>query len=169
MEIGKHTYGKPVVIAGTKFGNLRIGKYCSISTEVIIFTGREHRKDWVTTYPFPAFFDQWPEAKDIAECETTKGDVIIGNDVWICHGVTILSGVTIGDGAVIGAHAVVTKDVAPYAVVAGNPAREKSKRFPEATIEKLLALKWWNWPEEKIRQNIGILCSPDVEKLFLEN
>ena len=121
--------------------------------------GREHRKDWVTTYPFPAFPDVWPEAKDIPGVEISKGDVIIGNDVWICYGATILSGVKIGHGAVIGARAVVTKDVEPYAVVAGNPAREIKKRFTPKQIQKLLDIAWWDWPEEKIRENIKMLCN----------
>ena len=166
MEIGKHTYGNPTVIKGRNSGDLKIGKYCSISEQVLIMLGREHRKDWVTTYPFPAFHEAWPEAKDIPGVEISKGDVIIGNDVWICFGATILSGVTIGDGAVIGARAVVTKDVAPYAVVAGNPAREIKKRFSDEQIKKLLEIKWWDWPEDKIRENINILCSPDIEKIY---
>lgn len=165
MAVGKYTYGNPTVFKGRNAGELKIGKFCSISNEVVIFLGREHRKDWITTYPFPAFGGDWPEAIDIPECERSKGDVIIGNDVWICYGATILSGVTIGDGAVIGARAVVTKDVAPYAVVAGNPAREISKRFNDETIAKLLDLKWWDWEDDKIRENIKILCSSEVEKL----
>jgi acetyltransferase-like isoleucine patch superfamily enzyme len=159
MNIGKHTYGTPIVFKGRNAGDLQIGKYCSISEQVVIMLGREHRKDWVTTYPFPAFPDVWPEAKDIPGVEISKGDVIIGNDVWICYGATILSGVKIGHGAVIGARAVVTKDVEPYAVVAGNPAREIKKRFTPKQIQKLLDIAWWDWPEEKIRENIKMLCN----------
>jgi len=167
MEVGKYTYGKPVVFRGRYAGDLKIGKFCSISNEVTIFLGREHRKDWITTYPFPAFPGDWPGAEEIAGCERTKGDVIIGNDVWICYGATILSGVKIGDGAVIGARAVVTKDVAPYSVVAGNPAREIGKRFNDEIIKKLLDLKWWDWTDEKIKENIKTLCSTEIDNIFL--
>jgi len=165
MEIGKYTYGHPTIIKGNNAGNLIIGKFCSISDQVVILLGREHRKDWITTYPFPAFPGDWPEAAEIPECERSKGDVIIGNDVWICYGATILSGVNIGDGAVIGARAVVTKDVPPYAVVAGNPARIIGKRFDDKMIEKLLELKWWDWSEERIRADIKILCSNNFKEL----
>jgi acetyltransferase-like isoleucine patch superfamily enzyme len=165
MEIGKYTYGKPEIIKGDNSGDLFIGKFCSIASGVVILLGRNHRKDWITTYPFPAFPGDWPEARDIPECENSKGDVIIGNDVWIGLGATILSGVRIGDGAVIGARAVVAKDVAPYAIVVGNTAREIGKRFDEKTIEKLLDMKWWDWAEERIRADIRILCSPNTDKL----
>jgi len=166
MEIGKYTYGNPIIIKGDNSGNLKIGKYCSIAVQTVILLGRNHRKDLVTTYPFPAFPDLWPEAQLIPECENSKGDVIIGNDVWIGYGATILSGVTIGDGAVVGAQAVVTKDVAPYAVVVGNPAREVKKRFDDDTIANLLILKWWDWPEQKIKENINILCSTNIKNLW---
>lgn len=166
IEIGEYTYGRPMVIAGYHKEKLVIGKFCSISTEVTVILSREHRADWVTTYPFPAFAGHWPEAAEIADCERAKGDVIIGNDVWICYGATILSGVTIGDGAVIGAKAVVTKDVPPYAVVAGNPAIIKKYRFDEATIEKLVNFKWWDKDERWIKDNIKILCSIPRENII---
>jgi acetyltransferase-like isoleucine patch superfamily enzyme len=105
-----------------------------------------HRVDWISTYPFPAFTDKFPEAKGIEQFVTTKGDVTIGNDVWIGQHVTILSGVTIGDGAVIGAHSVVGKSIPPYAIAVGNPARVIRYRFDEKTIEMLLKIQWWNWP-----------------------
>lgn len=165
-EVGKYTYGKPIVFRGRGAGSLKIGKFCSISNEVVILLGREHRKDWITTYPFPAFGGDWPEAQEIKEFETGKGDIIIGNDVWICYGAIILSGINIGDGAIVGARAVVTKDVPPYTIVAGNPAREIGKRFDEDIISKLLDLKWWNWTDEKIKNYIDILCSSEFEKLW---
>jgi len=158
-RIGDHTYGKPRVISWGEGTSLTIGKYCSIGTNVIIFLGSEHRIDWVSTYPFPFL---WAEAKSIPGHPSTKGDVVIGNDVWIGFGVTILSGATIGDGAAIGASSVVARDVPPYVIAAGNPAQVIRYRFDEETIRKLLQIKWWNWPDEKVRENIHLICSDSI-------
>ena len=143
---------------------LKIGRFCSIAQEVIFFMGGNHRLDWVSTYPFNGFREIWPEATEVNNF--SRGDIVIGNDVWIGYGASIFSGLTIGDGAVIGAHAVVTKDVPPYAIVAGNPARILRYRFDEQTIAKLLELKWWDWPEQKINENMALLCSPNLNALF---
>jgi acetyltransferase-like isoleucine patch superfamily enzyme len=158
--IGDYTYGKPRVVSWGEGTSLRIGKYCSISTHVIIFLGSEHRTDWVSTYPFPYL---WKEASATKGHPFSKGDVIIGNDVYIGYNVTILSGVAIGDGAAIGACSVVTKDVPPYAVVAGNPARVLRYRFDEEAIENLLKIKWWDWPDEKVKENIHLICSDSID------
>lgn len=119
-DIGKWSYGKLKILARREGASLKIGSFCSFSTEVKIFLGGEHRTDWVTTYPFNKL---WKSAKTFTGHPSTKGDVIIGNDVWVGHAAVILSGVMIGDGAVVGANAVVTKNVPPYGIVAGNPAR----------------------------------------------
>ncbi|MCB0625276.1 MAG: CatB-related O-acetyltransferase [Saprospiraceae bacterium] len=95
----------------------------------------------------------------------SKGNIVIGNDVWIGYKAVILAGVTIGDGAIVGSHAVVTKDVEPYSIVGGNPAREIRKRFPAAQIDLLLQLRWWDWPAEKITENLHLLTSNDPEAL----
>jgi acetyltransferase-like isoleucine patch superfamily enzyme len=158
--IGEYTYGIPEILYWRKDIKLIIGKFCSIGHDVKIILGGNHRPDWVTTYPFPALNGYWPEAQDIKGHPTTKGDVVIGNDVWICDRVTILSGINIGDGAVIGAGTVVSKDIEPYSIVIGNPAREIRKRFSQDIISKLLQIKWWNWPLGEIRDNIKLLCSP---------
>lgn len=158
--VGNYTYGKPRVVSRGEGTSLRIGKYCSISTHVIVFLGSEHRTDWVSTYPFPSL---WKEARSIKGHPFSKGDVIIGNDVYIGYNVTILSGVTIGDGAAIGACSVVTKDVPPYAVVAGNPARVLRYRFDEESINKLLKIKWWDWADEKVKENIHLICSDSID------
>ena len=128
-EIGDYSYfgGKPRILDWNNNAKLKIGKFCSIAENVKIFLNADHRIDWITTYP-PNLV-----CKDLSKIKghpTTKGDIIIGNDVWIGAGASILSGVKIGDGAVIGAHAIVTKDVEPYSVVAGNPA-VKIREIPE--------------------------------------
>jgi acetyltransferase-like isoleucine patch superfamily enzyme len=167
FEIGDYTYGMPrVFFAGSQGTRLKIGKFCSISDEVIIFLGGNHRTDWVSTYPFISFPDEWPEAKDIPGHPASKGGVIIGNDVWIGYGATIMSGVTIGDGAAIGARALVASDVEPYSIVAGNPAYLVRKRFNEETIQMLLETRWWDWPIDKIKTNMGVILSTDIPKIL---
>ena len=165
-QIGDFTYGRPKVIAFTNNAKLKVGKYCSISANVKIFLGANHRMDWVSTYPFPALGKIWPEAEGLKGHPATKGDVVIGNDVWIAEGAVILSGVNIGDGAVIGSRAVVSRDVPPYAVVSGNPARLVKMRFGEDTIEKLLQIQWWNWPMEKIKKHIHLICSQKIDEFI---
>jgi len=169
LEIGDYTYGRPKLLSWDEEGTrLKIGKFCSISEEVIILLGGNHHTEWVTTYPFMGFADEWPEAKDIGGHPRTKskGDVIIGNDVWIGYGAMIMSGVTIGDGAVIGARALVTRDVEPYSIVAGNPARLVRKRFDEQTIQMLMEIRWWDWPIDKIKANMGVILSTDTPKML---
>ena len=150
-DIGEHTYGVPIILEWDDQTKLKIGKYCSIANDTIIILGGEHRTDWITTYPFDTF-----SLKGIPK---TKGNVTIGNDVWIGYRVTILSGVTIGDGAVLGAGSIVTKDIEPYTIVAGNPAKEIRKRFDKKTIRRLLEEKWWEWDDEKVNENYNYLCN----------
>ena len=109
----------------------------------------------LSTYPFPIFFEEWGlDVRDITSAWDNKGDIVIGNDVWIGYEAVIMAGVTIGDGAIIGTRAVVTKDVPPYTIVGGVPAKEIRKRFSEEMIAHLLNAKWWDWPIERISQNI---------------
>lgn len=136
---------------------LVIGKFCSIACGAkFLFNSANHTLSSLSTYPFPIFFDEWGlEKSDVAAAWDRKGDIMIGNDVWIGYEAVILAGVTIGDGAVIGARAVVTKDVPPYAIVGGVPARVIRSRFPEETVKALLRLKWWDWPAERIQEKLA--------------
>jgi acetyltransferase-like isoleucine patch superfamily enzyme len=160
-DIGDFTNGEPKVVFPHRDATLRIGKYCSIAREVTIFLGGEHRADWITTYPFSAIFE---EAKNIEGHPMTKGDVVIGNDVWIGSGASILSGVTIGDGAIVAAESLVVKDVQPYEIVGGNPAKHLKYRFDEEIIADLLAIQWWNWDTAKVRENLPLLLQGDGRK-----
>lgn len=162
-EVGDHSYGCPEVLTWGKGRKIFIGKYCSIASGVKIFLGGNHRPDWVTTYPFSAILDAWPEARGIKGHPHSNGDVRIGNDVWLGGYSTIMSGVTIGDGAVVAACAVVTKDVPPYAIVGGNPAKIIRYRFSDELVASLLAIKWWDWPERYIRNAIPDLLSGNIE------
>src|SRR5665213_3169155 len=154
-KIGDYTYGKPLVLFDDA-ANLTIGKFCSIADNVKMFLGGNHRVDWISTYPFNALSNHFSSAKHIKGHPATKGDVTIGNDVWIGHSVTILSGITIGDGVVIGAESVVTKDIPPYQIWVGNPAKMVKKRFTDEQIHFLLRLKWWDWDKDKIENNVDV-------------
>jgi acetyltransferase-like isoleucine patch superfamily enzyme len=159
-EIGEWTYGTPLVLSWGEGARLKIGKYCSIADGVTILLGGEHRTDWVTTYPFSTVFT---EASQIPGHPKTRGDVVIENDVWIGRDVFILSGVHIGNGAVIGAKSVVTKNVAPYSIVAGNPARAIRDRFTREQQEALLKIGWWNWDEAKVREAVPMLLCNKID------
>lgn len=150
---------------------LIIGKFCSIACGAkFLFNSANHTFRSLSTYPFPLFFEEWGlDKKNVTDSWDNKGDIVIGNDVWIGYEAVVMAGVTIGDGAVIGARAVVTKDVLPYTIVGGIPAKPIRKRFSEETISALLALKWWDWPKEKIAQKIEAIQSGCVEQLRESN
>jgi virginiamycin A acetyltransferase len=144
---------------------LIIGKFCMIASDVrFIMNGANHLTDAISTYPFAIFGSDWSNAMD-GKTYPTKGDTIIGNDVWIGFNATIMAGVKVGDGAIIATNSVVTKDVEPYTIVGGNPAREIKKRFSKEQIDILLELKWWDWSLEKITENVQILTGNDLEAL----
>ena len=136
---------------------LLIGKFCSIACGAkFLMRSANHSLASLSTYPFPIFYEEWGlDVRDITAAWTPKGDIVIGNDVWIGYEAVVMAGVTIGDGAIIGARAVVTRDVPPYTIMGGVPAKEIRKRFPDETIGKFLKLRWWDWPEEKIQRYIG--------------
>lgn len=142
---------------------LLIGNFCQIATGVrFIMNGANHAMNGFSTYPFKVMGGEWSNASmDVV----SKGNTVIGNDVWIGNSVTIMQGVTIGDGAIIGTNSLVTKDVAPYTIVGGNPAKEIRQRFSSDVIAMLLQLKWWNWPVDKITRHLDIITNADVEAL----
>jgi carbonic anhydrase/acetyltransferase-like protein (isoleucine patch superfamily) len=168
LDVGRFTYGVPQVLTfGSTPPQVSIGAFCSISAGVMILLDGDHRVDWISTYPFRLQLQMPGMISD--GHPVSRGPVRIGNDVWICREALILSGVTIGDGAVIGARAVVTRDVAPYSVVAGNPARHMKYRFPEDVIAGLLRVRWWDWPESKIRESIPALCDANVREFLIRH
>ena len=143
---------------------LIIGKFCSIACGAcFILNSANHTLKSLSTYPFPLFFEEWElDRKNVTRSWDNKGDIVIGNDVWIGYEAIILSGVTIGDGAIIASRAVVTEDVLPYTIVGGVPAKAIRKRFSEQTISHLLKIKWWDWTKESITKNIDAIQSGDI-------
>lgn len=150
---------------------LIIGKFCSIACGAkFIFNCANHTLKSLSTYTFPLFFEEWDLPKsEVASAWDNKGDIVIGNDVWIGYGAVIMAGVTIGDGAIIGTRAVVTKDVEPYSIVGGIPAKEIRKRFAPDVIERLMELQWWDWQKEQIQKAIPAIQSGDIETLYKDN
>lgn len=145
---------------------LIIGKFCAIATGAkFIMSSANHKMDGFSAFPFFIFKQGWEKDFDITSLPY-KGDTVVGNDVWIGYDATIMPGVTIGDGAIIGAKAVVTKDVPPYSVVGGNPAKILKTRFDEQTVAKLREIAWWDWSREKISQNIQAITGSDLDKLM---
>lgn len=165
IKIGEGTYSGRVYV-GIYNPNIRliVGEYCSIAGDVSFLLGGNHNKGWVTTYPFPAF---WKEACHIKVERESKGDIIIGNDVWIGYRCTILSGSKLSDGVIVGAGSIVTaQNYPPYSIIAGNPAKVIGYRFSQEVIDSLVELKWWNWTQDKIKQNLDILCSENIEEFL---
>ena len=145
---------------------LVIGKFCSIACGAkFLFNSANHRLQSLSTYTFPLFYEEWEQEMNLTEAWDNKGDIIIGNDVWIGYEAVILAGVTIGDGAIIGTGAVVTKDVPPYTIVGGVPAKPIRKRFSDEDIAVLLELKWWDWSVDKISDSIQYIQSGNIEAL----
>lgn len=145
---------------------LYIGKFCSIACGArFLFNSANHTLRSLSNYTFPIFYEAWGHGISPAEAWENKGDIVIGNDVWIGYDAVILAGVTVGDGAVIGARAMVTKDVPPYTIVGGVPARPIRKRFPDETVKVLLRLRWWDWPLEQIAEGMQYIQHGDLEAL----
>jgi acetyltransferase-like isoleucine patch superfamily enzyme len=170
IEFGEHSYVPPQLL---QFGpeksekGLRVGRYSSLNTGTRVLLGGNHRSDWVSTHPFRIRYGL-PGAYEDGQ-PYSNGPVTIGNDVWVGYDVTIMSGVTIGDGAVVAAGAVVTKDVEPYAIVGGNPAKLIRRRFDEETTAALLRIRWWDWPHEKVLAHVDQLSSADLAGFVAEH
>lgn len=169
---GKHTYGieNITVKSWGEGAHLFIGSFCSIAGRQTIFLGGNHRTDWATTFPFGHIFqDIFPAGAINGHGHpATKGDVVIENDVWIGHNSTIMSGIRVGSGSVIAANSVVVKEVAPYTIVGGNPAREIKLRFPQSTIDQLLQIQWWNKSDSLIDSIIPLLQQPLDDNVLLQ-
>ncbi len=145
---------------------LIIGKFCMIASDVkFIMNGGNHLTEALSTYPFAIFGNGWEHAMD-NKSYPHKGDISIGNDVWIGYNATIMAGVTVGDGAIIAANSTVVNDVEPYSIVGGNPARLIKKRFSEDTIAKLLELQWWNWDIDKVTRNVQHLTGNELDRII---
>ena len=147
---------------------LIIGKFCSVACGAkFIFTSANHTLNSLSTYPFPIFADTWGlDWNHVTDAWDNKGDIVIGNDVWIGYEAVIMQGVHIGDGAIVGARAVVTRDIPPYTIVGGVPAKEIRKRFEPNTVETLLQIQWWNWPYEKIQRHLPDIMNGNIHELF---
>ncbi len=169
---GAHTYGSPLIHGNEN--TIHVGKYTSLSDTAAFDGGIQHNSRFATTFPL------WKLGVPVNRAGSCKGDIFVGNDVWIGDGALIMSGVTIGDGAIVGARAVVTKDVPAYMVVGGIPARWLKRRFPDnpdrnrnrigwlsefpsAIESRLLAIKWWDWPDDKVREFAPLMLSEDIE------
>jgi len=170
---GKHSYGirNIRILSWGEGANLYIGSFCSIAGGLTVFLGGNHRTDWATTFPFGHILNEtFPNGQinGIAGHPASNGHVVIGNDVWIGQGCTIMSGLRIGSGSVIAANSVVVKDVEPYTIVGGNPAKLIKKRFPDQTIKQLLKLRWWKKSDEEINKIVALLQTPLNEEVLRE-
>lgn len=143
---------------------LVIGKFCAIAAETRFIMTGDHKLDAISTYPFPIFGHGWEAAFNVYDLPV-KGDILVGHDVWFGYDSLIMNGVTIGNGAIIATRAVVVKDVPPYSIVAGNPAKVVKMRFDDKTIERLQKISWWNWDREKINKHLKLICHLDIDKL----
>jgi virginiamycin A acetyltransferase len=176
IEVGEFTYyddpgGPEAFLANVRYhfdfrgDRLVIGRYCALATGVtFVMNGGNHRTAGVSTFPFP-IFEAWRGRWDGEMDFPTRGDTVVGNDVWVGYDALVMPGVRIGDGAIVATRSVVTADVPPYAVVGGNPARVIRTRFDEATVERLLRIRWWDWPPERVAEAIPLISGADVDAL----
>jgi acetyltransferase-like isoleucine patch superfamily enzyme len=166
LPFGKYSYGEPTVLFESSGAKLHVGKFCLIADNVKIFLGENHNINLITTYPFGRINKKTFNLFNGNTNPTTKGDVYIGNDVCIGNNTTIMSGIKIGDGAVIAANSHVVKDVEPYSLVEGNPAKHIKYRFTKEQIDELLKIKWWDWQDEQINKFVPLLCSENIDNFI---
>jgi acetyltransferase-like isoleucine patch superfamily enzyme len=171
MIFGKYTYGVDNITIKWENDNakLYIGNFCSIAKNITVYLGGNHRTDLITTYPFGHIYQNvfnTFDGKGLSNNETTKGNVFIGNDVWIGDNVTIMSGISIGDGSVIATNSHVVKNVEPYSIYGGNPAKLIHYRFSQDIIQKLLEIKWWYFDEITLNNNLPLLMNEDINKFI---
>ena len=166
LVLGRYSYGnKTTILAWSKNYQVKVGNFCSIADNVVFMLDGGHDYNLTTTYPFGHIFrDQFPVTNPLHPI--CKGDIIVGNDVWIGNDAFIMNGVNIGDGAVVAANSHVVKDVPPYAVVGGNPAKIIKYRFTPDIINELLELKWWDWTDNKINAMMPLLLSHDIRSFI---
>lgn len=170
MKVGKHTYGENnIQHISLRSGKISIGKFCSIATNIKIYTGRgTHRKEFISTYPFGAINQHIFNKQNMSNLLLSdSGDVIIENDVWIGQNVTIMPGVTIGSGSIIANNSHVIKSCSPYSIIGGNPAKLITHRFTNEQINSLLQIKWWDWDDNKINDNIHLISSDNID-IFIQ-
>jgi acetyltransferase-like isoleucine patch superfamily enzyme len=162
LVMGNMSYYAPKIVKYKgDTGRVIVGSFASVAHDAEFYVGGLHRTEWVSLYGLRAMLEL-PGAHEDGFTHG-RGDIVVGSDTWIANGCTVMSGVTIGDGAVVGTKAVVAKDVRPYAIVVGNPAREIRRRFSDEQIEALLRIRWWDWPTETVKEHVALLSDPDVD------
>jgi virginiamycin A acetyltransferase len=175
IECGDYSYyADPVDPTGFERNNilfhygpdkLVIGKYCALARDVRFIMGAAGHRMGVSTFPFPMFGEDWMDAMDLFAERVDRPDTVLEHDVWLGYGVTVMAGVRIGSGAIVAARSVVSSDVPPYAIVAGNPARVVRMRFTDEQIERLLAIAWWDWPVELVGKHLRTIMGNDLDEL----
>jgi acetyltransferase-like isoleucine patch superfamily enzyme len=162
LVMGRMSYYAPRVVKYKgDTGRVIVGNFASVAPDADFYVGGLHRVEWVSLYGLRAMLEL-PGAYEDGFTHG-RGDIVVGSDTWVTNGSTVMSGVTIGDGAVVGTKAVVAKDVRPYAIVVGNPAKEIARRFTDEQVEALLRIKWWEWPTELVKERVDLLSSPDID------
>jgi acetyltransferase-like isoleucine patch superfamily enzyme len=167
LVMGNMSYYAPNVVKYKgDTGRVIIGNFASVAPDADFYVGGLHRVEWVSLYGLRAMLEL-PGAYEDGFTHG-RGDIVVGSDTWVTNGCTVMSGVTIGDGAVVGTKAVVAKDVRPYAIVVGNPAKEIGRRFSDEQVEALLRIKWWDWPTELVKERVDALSSPDIDAFIAQ-